>query len=186
MNEHAGMGCVLSGLIVVVFAVVFHEKARPTPVKTLPRPAQAQANPEPSGQTAVPVLPTLPALPPTQVVVVETPSPLPSPMPTPRPDVRPLVKAVASTASISLVSIKPDLTEPIRARPSAAPTITTPARPLAPHSSITIIARGERLVDVAIRVYGSAEATIKLWRANRDRLLSVDDPVSEGWMLRTP
>ena len=51
---------------------------------------------------------------------------------------------------------------------------------------MTVIEKGERLVDVAIRIYGTAEAAGRIWLANRDRLASVDAPVAEGWLLRTP
>ncbi len=180
MNEHAGMGCALSGLIVVVFAVVFHEKERPPSVASLPSPAQARPQPPARPVEPIPTPPATPVQDKTVAVKAQTPPISPRPAPaTP-------VKVVASTASVSLVSLKPEVVEPKQTRPPTAPPVLPSPRPVTPRSSITIIAKGERLVDVAIRVYGSAEATVKLWRANRDRLTNVDEPVSEGWMLRTP
>jgi hypothetical protein len=39
---------------------------------------------------------------------------------------------------------------------------------------------------VALRVYGTADETDGLWRANRDALPRRDSPLSPGTLLRTP
>ena len=84
----------------------------------------------------------------------------------------------------------PPISTPIPLLPAPATKEAMPGQPMRsrprPLGSITIIEKGERLVDVAIRIYGSAEATSRIWKANRDRLASIDAPLSEGWLLRTP
>ncbi len=206
MNEHAGFGCLLSVLIVVVFTLVFHEVERADPPthrsgpgppivshRVAPQqpapPARAEVAAEISARTA-------------QVAIVE---------PTPSTSTGPLIEAIdPPPPAVSLVaspshkqlpgrpagsSIQPVFTPTISDLAASAPTATpTPTRRIdppaprrqTPRSAVTTIEHGERLVDVAVRVYGSADAMPKLWRANRDRLPSIDSPVTEGWLLRTP
>lgn len=52
--------------------------------------------------------------------------------------------------------------------------------------TFTAVTPGERLQDVARRVYGTADATERLWRANRDTLPGPDSPLQPGMLLRTP
>jgi hypothetical protein len=72
--------------------------------------------------------------------------------------------------------------------PPAAPVVSEPARPnpLLPRKSFTMVAPGERLADVAQRVYGSPAAVERLWQANRDTLPNRDSPLPSGTLLRTP
>ncbi len=55
-----------------------------------------------------------------------------------------------------------------------------------PREAFATVAAGERLEDVARRVYGTAEAAERLWRANRDTLSRPDSPLEPGTLLRTP
>lgn len=55
-----------------------------------------------------------------------------------------------------------------------------------PQRSFTEAVAGERLADVARRVYGSDEAAGVLWSANRDRLDDPAGPIPAGMVLRTP
>ncbi len=188
MNEHAGMGCALSGLIVIVFALIFHEKERP--IRVTATDPQVSTQPQTPTKSIVP--PTSPSVPQVKAEAVRGESEVisASNSPSPKPERSDRVEVVPPAPSVSLVSIKPEsrpsMIAPAATKPVATRVDLSPPRPLSARSTITIIAKGERLVDVAVRVYGSAEDTVKLWRANRDRLTSVDDPVSEGWMLRTP
>ena len=196
MNEHAGLGCALSVLIVVGFTIVFHEKERPSGPGPHPASAQAQAN---ANSSVRPDHPWSEASPspskPIAATRVEPDRTEPRPALTSTWRERlPIVESVnPPPATVSLVSSRPKSTTkptplpPIRSEsPTVLPNRSSSANFDARRSSTTIITKGEKLVDVAIRVYGSPEATLKLWRANRDQLSSVDAPVSEGWLLRTP
>jgi hypothetical protein len=56
----------------------------------------------------------------------------------------------------------------------------------APRSAFTTVGEGERLGDVALRVYGSLEAKSLLWAANRDQVADPDETLRTGLALRTP
>jgi nucleoid-associated protein YgaU len=60
------------------------------------------------------------------------------------------------------------------------------AVPPGPHSAFTQVGEGESLTDVAVRVYGTSEATSALWRANRDIIARRETPLEVGLVLRTP
>jgi hypothetical protein len=49
-----------------------------------------------------------------------------------------------------------------------------------------VVEPGETLTDVATRVYGSADATEAVWKANRDQIARIDSPLVRGMLLRTP
>ena len=55
-----------------------------------------------------------------------------------------------------------------------------------PLRGFATVSAGESLADVAQRVYGSADAVHKLWRANRDQLPDQATPPRTGMILRTP
>jgi hypothetical protein len=55
-----------------------------------------------------------------------------------------------------------------------------------PDSAFTVVEPNERIGDVAVRVYGSIDATDALWRANRDLLPKRDSALLPGTFLRTP
>lgn len=83
------------------------------------------------------------------------------------------------TEPIEVVAVAPpEAVEP----PPAAPA-TAPIRPREPFA---VVAEGEDLAAVARRVYGPAADPAALWRANRDRLAAIDDPLAPGTLLRTP
>jgi hypothetical protein len=52
--------------------------------------------------------------------------------------------------------------------------------------AFTIIEGDETLEDVAIRVYGSADSAVEIWRSNRDQLPTRETPTRAGMVLRTP
>ena len=55
-----------------------------------------------------------------------------------------------------------------------------------PPGAFTAARAGERLEDVAQRVYGDKGSTVRLWKANRDRLEREDEPLRTGMLVRTP
>jgi hypothetical protein len=55
-----------------------------------------------------------------------------------------------------------------------------------PRSAFTVVEADETIEDVALRVYGKAEKSERLWRANRDSLARKDSPLARGMVLRTP
>lgn len=61
-----------------------------------------------------------------------------------------------------------------------------PGRRRFPSSSFTQVDEGESLTDVALRVYGTRDATAALWLANRDIIDHRDLPLNKGMLLRTP
>jgi nucleoid-associated protein YgaU len=76
-----------------------------------------------------------------------------------------------STSTLSTSTVGP--------APSLAP---RPCRPAA----FTVVEKGETLEDVSIRVYGSSDHVLTLWRANRDLLPRQDSVLAAGSLLRTP
>jgi hypothetical protein len=60
------------------------------------------------------------------------------------------------------------------------------ASPVAPRPTFAIVEQGESLAEVAVRVYGSKDATEALWQANRDQVERVDSPLARGTLLRAP
>ncbi|AGA28574.1 LysM peptidoglycan-binding domain-containing protein [Singulisphaera acidiphila] len=184
MNRHVGASFTLSVLVVVFFAVILYEPdhtrsrvpaSEPEPVEASPTPPpptpgvpliESTANllPEPS--------PTLAASPsssrPIEAVVSLAPVPPPKP---PAPSPRARVPAPDPRAVVQVVS---------RRQPPSPP--PPPGR----HSAFTQVAEGESLSDVALRVYGTSEATTSLWRANRDIIARRETPLAPGLVLRTP
>jgi nucleoid-associated protein YgaU len=87
---------------------------------------------------------------------------------------------------------------PATATPAARPVeVPMPSRPASaakkvaatrrrPDSAFTTVGVGETLPAIAVRVYGTTDATETLFRANRDVLSDPDDPLQVGGMLRTP
>jgi hypothetical protein len=59
-------------------------------------------------------------------------------------------------------------------------------KPSGRRGSFTRASAGETLDDVALRVYGSADAVHTLWTANRDVLSSPVGSLDAGTVLRTP
>jgi hypothetical protein len=55
-----------------------------------------------------------------------------------------------------------------------------------PESEFTVTQEGESLADVAVRIYGSADAVETLRAANRDRLGPAGADLAPGTLLRTP
>ncbi len=195
MYEHAAVGSALSVLVVVAFTLVFHEVERVgPPILNATAPGQPATRP-----THIAPPPT-PALPRVEVVSRVVLDPAPQAVAAadrrggtapdhPRGDDRPAplpvsVRSPAPGAGRAQVPVPGSVATPVPV--ASAPVATSLGDPPPPRSAITMVGRDERLVDVAIRVYGTAEATAKLWRANRDRLTGVDAPVAEGWLLRTP
>ena len=55
-----------------------------------------------------------------------------------------------------------------------------------PGGAFTEARAGERLEDVARRVYGIEGFAERLWKANRDLLDNANDPLRTGMLVRTP
>ena len=162
MNEHAGPACALSALIVGVFAILLHEK---TPTPTPPGPPVRQVAPPSHVEARGPEASVSKGRPP--VAVVETL----------------LVATLPGTAEVATRSGPP------ASRPADPPLDLSgpPKSPLRrPSAGFAIVGSGESLQDVAIRVYGSTEATESLWKANRDQADRMDSKLAPGTLLRTP
>lgn len=213
MDDHAGAGCILSVLIVVVFTLIFHDVERPAGPRRAgtASPANSPSFNEPTkvgAPSAAAIERSAPAEP---AVAIEPSKPAPVAAPSLKPpSVAPAtphgVVAASTVAFVGLsrpsdaelaapsdppsragASSKPPRPIEASTRPSPpAPAIATRTKPRRPGASTTIILDGERLADVAIRIYGTPEAAATLWRANRDRLKGVDGPVSAGLLIRTP
>lgn len=164
MNEHAGPACALSVLIVGVFAVLLHEKIPADASHPPTPPARAVTDARPAAtKISPPATPEPRILPPKASITPRTPAPEPAP------------------------TIAP---VPVAARPSSPiPTPPAPkaeARPGHAISAFTEVAAGETLVDVATRVYGSAQMAHALWKANRDLIDQPTSNLARGMLLRTP
>jgi nucleoid-associated protein YgaU len=157
METRAGTSVLLSLCIVAIAAVALY---RPDPPRT---PTPVASEPVLTGESDE------------SVALEEAPSELPEP-----------------TAGIPL---PPSATTVVRA--VAAPTPNSPNHPATivkkvsttrrrPESAFTTVGVGETLPAIAARVYGTADATETLFRANRDVLSDPDDPLQVGGMLRTP
>lgn len=115
--------------------------------------------------------------------------------PAAEPRAKPPVKTATETAVVA---------KPIRvAAKTPTRTRATPARqvsrrvveetskrvetaPSGPRGAFTSVRDGERLEDVALRVYGEAGSVDKLWKANRDLVDRADQPLKAGMLVRTP
>jgi hypothetical protein len=180
MNEHAGPASALSVLIVGVFAVLLHDRhpsPTPSPIPAKPTIASKVSPTEsiepPKRHQAVPEV-TKPVGPP-----LEERSPAPQKPPNPS----------VARAEKTL----PSVVETSRDRPSPAPVVPAPERPPAPRplpttpkAPFTIVKAGEKLADVATRVYGTSDAAESLWMVNRDQVALIDSPLASGTILRTP
>jgi nucleoid-associated protein YgaU len=80
--------------------------------------------------------------------------------------------------------VRDDVAGPL-ARPVSRRLANPPAPP-EPRGAFTQARAGETLDDVAVRVYGTADAARSLWLANRDLLDRADAPLRPGTLLRTP
>ena len=208
MNEHAGLGSLLSVLIVVGFTIILHEAERSARVAGGPPTVVVQAE----------LVQPRPPLPDDHQTAISAPSQTPlisrrtaQPQPLVQTDlafasgksrrvevVSPLASGVAGRGLRAEVVHAPfDPVRPVQTISVRSPALhpTPPSHPVQSRqplpsklaqSTFTETQADERLVDVALRVYGTTEAVEKLWRANRDRLTSRDAPLIEGWLLRTP
>ena len=181
MNENAGLASVFSVVIVAVFAILLHDRptaTRPNSLsppstrqdvgKPLPTPEVAQAStPVQRPQTASPrTAPAPPASTPArtpQVAATRKPSP-------------PSTATAAATPS-------PSPAPPSQVAASGKARVESPRLPKAP---FTVVEAGERLAEVAARIYGSRDQAETLWRANRDQVASIDAPLRGGTLIRTP
>ncbi|MHC5536748.1 hypothetical protein ACYOEI_00560 [Singulisphaera rosea] len=55
-----------------------------------------------------------------------------------------------------------------------------------PRKAFTEVFEGESINDVAVRVYGSPDASKSLWLANQDLVKTQDEILRSGTFLRTP
>ena len=157
MNRHVGASFTLSILIVGFFAVALYQPDSP------PAPS-----PGPGPSAAPPTAPeTLPG------TVATTPEPTPSEMPRPEPSAAIAPRAVSAPLAPAPAAVK-------------VQTASRRAGPPPPRSAFTEARDGEALADVALRVYGSADAARTLWMANRDLIETRDAPLRAGMLLRTP
>ena len=196
MNEHAGASCALSVLIVGVFAVLLHDKNPASPPPKPAFPSIAQRTAVAAGPN--PILPASPPNPPTSLPELK-PSPAP-PAPVAVPPRPQRVEVTSSAPTVEIRVSEPPAVPVSRPVPRPARSPQNPAlrpevvarraaskpKPVGPRPSSTVVTAGESLADVAVRVYGSAEAAEALWRANRDLLAGRDAPLAPGTLLRTP
>ena len=185
MVEHAGLSCGISLLIVAVFAVLLHEKEITPKSITSAETLEAIA---PIALEAPAERSSVPAIVVTESAVIRTTEPVPASVPDPLPVVvheadpePPVTQPVPETPRVQLVRSRVEVSPTTVARP-AIPVIA----PRSPRSAFAEVEAGERLSDVANRIYGTAEAVETLWRANRDQIAGRDDPIEAGIWLRTP
>ena len=179
MNEHAGPACVLSVLIVGIFAVLLHDRERPPVTSKAVAPEAKYGTP----RRRVPASPTGRASPPPHLETGHRRAPpkavdVPPSIPGSRTR-RPLEESRRSSSSETRAGQG--------RRRGPVPTRVDPRpRPVGPRSPFTVVQPGENLADVATRVYGSPDAKEAVWKANRDQIARIDSPLARGTLLRTP
>jgi hypothetical protein len=180
MNEHAGPACALSGLIVGIFAVLLHDHSPPPPVPLPHAQGSSAASPR-GGESSKPVIPSAVRPTPSGAIVAppkaaEEPSIV---LPAARP--REIAVAVPEPPRLPMPKVRP-------AQADAEAPVAPPKRPapLSPRPTFAIVQQGESLAEVAVRVYGSKDATEALWKANRDQVERIDSPLARGTLLRVP
>ena len=175
MNRHVGASFTLSVLVVVFFAVILYEPERArTAAPPLPVPDSLEASPTNKSHRQPQA------------------SPSSSPPPARSPNPPSLNQALIAPRKIMTppprVSAAPPAQPPITPDPpaviQASPIASLPLPAAIPPSPKS--ANGESLTDVALRVYGTSEATNALWRANRDIIAHRETPLDPGLLLRTP
>ncbi|SIN69696.1 hypothetical protein SAMN05444166_0198 [Singulisphaera sp. GP187] len=185
MNQHVGASFTLSVLVVVFFAVILYEPdhARPvSPPGSTSEPVEATQAPPPtpgvplieSAATAEPPASSITTRPLEAVALIEperiAPPKLTTPPSRPRPRVAPPAQPPAASDPPAVIQV-------VSRRQSPPP---------GRHSAFTQVGEGESLTDVALRVYGTSEASTALWRANRDIIAHRETPLNPGLLLRTP
>jgi hypothetical protein len=179
MNEQAGPACVLSVLIIGVFAVLLYDKDRgtsspkPSP-PSIRREVSRPRGPESAAQTPTPT-PRLE----TKVVAAAPAKPILTPQAPPATPSRPSEERKSTDPESRVV----DLGNSSRPRPRVP---TPPKRATQPRGAFTVVEPGETLADVAERVYGSNRSAESHWKANRDQLATLESPLPKGALLRTP
>ncbi len=189
MIEHPGITFLLSFLLVIAAALVLYRRepvrapdesgeVEAVAVGAGPADAEAGPGPEPIEATPVPV--------PTPSVAWRDgvdPAPARS---VSRPG-KPQIRHDPPTERVALAKAE----RPASARatgPATARVVSRHGGRIArtPEAPFTMVEEGETLADVAARVYGSSDEVEALWRANRDLLKAVDQPLRPGAVLRTP
>jgi hypothetical protein len=166
MNEHAGPACALSILIVGVFAVLLHDRGQPNSNGIPIAQKSSAAMPDHETQLDSPPVPTS-----------ERRAEVPSIVESSRP-----IESDRSSPPKSSLASRPAEEKPEPGGEGGS----QPVQRHAARSPFTVVLSGEKLVDVATRVYGSADSTGDLWRANRDQVAQVDSVLARGTLLRTP
>ncbi len=165
MNENVGASFGLSVLVVLFFAVALYHPDKPSSRAGVKAAPAEVAEARPPDEAVAPHTRS------TTKETREAPS-LPPPRSVPVP-----------TAKV--------VTGPGRGVTPAAPGRAVSRRvvepgPAGPRGAFTSARAGERLEDVARRVYGSEMARERLWKANRDLIDGPDRPLRTGMLVRTP
>ncbi len=182
MNEHAGLSCVLSVLVVFIFAILLHDRQPP------PDPSISKSDSTVRIESTSPITGLSPSLPPQASFDRKLDQP-------PRPDEVAWHTAVEMPQAST--PVKSPVTTPIETgfaqvppQPLIASSAWVPPTPQKslhdPAGSFVEVSEGESLAIVADRVYGSPAAAERLWKANRDQLGRLDAPLTRGMLLRTP
>lgn len=216
MNRQVIPSMLLSVFIVCFFSVLLYDQDKPSAAADSPRAeAKAEPVPAASESLAAsePASPALPApevadakasaskpAEPAETRAQADPTP-PSPAESTAAAESKAAEPAAATSPVdpatrspgepaTPVSAPAPAPVPLESVPRREPPKTTiPAASEAPHeprSAFTTSRDGESLADVAVRVYGTADKTETLWKANRDLLPHRNSPLSGGALLRTP
>jgi hypothetical protein len=168
MNQHLAASYSLSVMIVVFFAIaLYRADPPPQPSRTQPvvsnRKADSGSLSTSDGKTSIAGTgPRAEAASPTRV----------------EPSIASKVEAIRVPAA----------SNPPQAPESVVRQVSRPSRRPGPvrKGAFTMVAVDETLEDVAIRVYGSADSAVELWRSNRDQLPTRETLPRVGMVLRTP
>ncbi len=182
MNEQAGPASALSVLIIGVFAILLHDRQPPSKPSSPPAISKVASTPGPIEPIVAPRR-TKPVSTPTKPApLVSKPQP-PIEKPKPEPSTVEITKRPEPASTKQAASSKSSAAPLL---PPSGETAVKRSLPTAPKSPFTVVQEGEKLADVANRVYGTSDAAESLWRANRDQVSLIDSPLSRGTLLRTP
>jgi nucleoid-associated protein YgaU len=180
MNEHAGPACALSGLIVGIFAVLLHDNTPPPPVPVTPVQVAPATSP-PGGGSSKPEIPSTIRQTPSGAIAAAPPRAEEPASALPTVQTREIPAAVSESSRFPTTEVRHR-----QAKTKSPNQVPKKPTPVTPRPAFAIVEQGETLAQVAVRVYGSNDATEALWQANRDQVERVDSPLARGTLLRVP
>jgi hypothetical protein len=191
MNRHVGASFTLSVFVVGLFAVILYQPDHPPPSRSSSLIPNTETPIDPVADDPPPVSSTVAAREPLAEGNRDHAAGQQAPSKRRSTSVRPVKGRPRRSIGLvpTLASKSSEPTDPVKKATVVASSVEVepfPGRRRFPSSSFTQVDEGESLTDVALRVYGTRDATATLWLANRDIIDRRDLPLNKGMLLRTP